>query len=282
MTIEMGEYVMERKSIPHYRIGDYARNMGVTPDLLKHYERKGLIQSVQAENGYRYYPFNQSVPLLECMRLRNYGVTLHEMDNLLNSADVSQVRATLDHHAARMKSRVFRDTLFLEEHEKLTRWLSRMENAPFWEILFREPMLFLPHSNGFEFLDSPDIQTLLPEWMSWMPLVKSARLSRWMESGDATGQWGFVIAEETAEGIRLPVNKAVIRIPGGRYLQYSAHLTFQNAKPAKDSFLAIRDVFQRLDVPIPDEFLQIVIMNLRIRNCQESFSIFRLRMPDNP
>lgn len=27
-----------------YRIGDYARYMGVTPDFLKHYEENGLLE----------------------------------------------------------------------------------------------------------------------------------------------------------------------------------------------------------------------------------------------
>lgn len=38
-----------------YRIGDFAKYLGVTPDLLKHYEDMGIIQSIRSESGYRYY-----------------------------------------------------------------------------------------------------------------------------------------------------------------------------------------------------------------------------------
>ena len=63
----------------HYRIGTYAQNMGVTPDLLKHYEKMGLLHAQTSENGYRYYPFSESVSLLECFSLRNYQMPLQQM-----------------------------------------------------------------------------------------------------------------------------------------------------------------------------------------------------------
>ena len=53
-----------------YRIGDYARYMGVTPDFLKHYEENGLLAVHYTSSGYRYYDFDQSSRILEYMRLR--------------------------------------------------------------------------------------------------------------------------------------------------------------------------------------------------------------------
>ena len=44
-----------------YRIGDFAKYLGVTPDLLKHYEDVGIIQSRRSESGYRYYSFSTTV-----------------------------------------------------------------------------------------------------------------------------------------------------------------------------------------------------------------------------
>ena len=54
-----------QKDLKPYRIGEYARYMGVTPDFLKHYEQFGLITPSVAENGYRYYPFRESSRLLD-------------------------------------------------------------------------------------------------------------------------------------------------------------------------------------------------------------------------
>lgn len=71
------------KTFTHYRIGDFAKYLGVTSDFLKHYEEAGLIDVVQRASGYRYYPFNQAARVIEYMRLRNYGVTVKEMNGVL-------------------------------------------------------------------------------------------------------------------------------------------------------------------------------------------------------
>ena len=43
-----------------YRIGDFAKYMGVTPDFLKHYEEQGLVHASHRNGGYRFYDFQQS------------------------------------------------------------------------------------------------------------------------------------------------------------------------------------------------------------------------------
>lgn len=75
-----------------YRIGDYARYMGVTPDFLKHYEENGLLEVQYTSSGYRYYDFDQSSRILEYMRLRNYGVTVKDMSRMLSAEDGEALR----------------------------------------------------------------------------------------------------------------------------------------------------------------------------------------------
>ena len=52
--------------IKEYRIGEFAKYLGVTPDLLKHYEDQGIIRPSRSDSGYRYYPFNTTMLLIEC------------------------------------------------------------------------------------------------------------------------------------------------------------------------------------------------------------------------
>ena len=67
-----------------YRIGDFARYLGVTAEFLKHYQESGLLDVTQrAESGYRYYGFDQSARILQYMRLRNYGISVKEMGPFL-------------------------------------------------------------------------------------------------------------------------------------------------------------------------------------------------------
>ena len=53
--------VIPISQIREYRIGEFAKYLGVTPDLLKHYEDQGIIQPTRSDSGYRYYPFNTTM-----------------------------------------------------------------------------------------------------------------------------------------------------------------------------------------------------------------------------
>ena len=49
--------------------------------MLKHYEDVGIIQSERSESGYRFYSFITTIDLIKSIRLRNYGLTLREIQN---------------------------------------------------------------------------------------------------------------------------------------------------------------------------------------------------------
>ena len=80
-----------------YRIGDFARYLGVTAEFLKHYQESGLLDVTQRASGYRYYGFDQSARILQYMRLRNYGISVKEMGPFLEGG----LDEAVGRHAAR-------------------------------------------------------------------------------------------------------------------------------------------------------------------------------------
>ena len=54
-----------------YRIGDFARELGVTPDFLKYCEKNGFLQPEIEENGYRYFDFRQSALAIEYLKMKS-------------------------------------------------------------------------------------------------------------------------------------------------------------------------------------------------------------------
>ena len=73
-----------------YKIGEFSKYMGVTPDFLKHYEQYGLIQPNISESNYRYYNFEKASDVIECVRLRNWGFSLKEIQNITQEASVEE------------------------------------------------------------------------------------------------------------------------------------------------------------------------------------------------
>lgn len=260
MTRECGR----RRTARSYRIGEYAKKMGVTPDFLKHYGEKGILDADQRDGGYRWYDFHQSPVILECMRLRNHGVTVREMKPLVTELSGPEALARIDDGMEMLRQRVLHDSAVIEEHERLKAWFEARRigvpvpdadgaPAPDWEVRPIEPLVFLPHSTGLTFLDDPKVPEILPAWVEWMPVVKSAlgiRLPPGISGipEDAEGlpsRWGLVARESDAVRLRIPVNEVVTRIPGGR--AFIAHFADADPADAADPVaLRIRSVLDRL------------------------------------
>ena len=202
-----------------YRIGDFARYLGVTPDLLKHYEEVGLLRPERTESGYRYYPFHTTALLIECVRLRNYGMTLREIREILirRSVESAQVEKRLSDNVSHLRQEALLDTLLAEDYDAFLSWRTPLETAEYdWDIRWSRPMLFLPHTDGYDFLEDGRIYELLKDWMSYIPIVKSSmKVER---SGRVS--WGFAVPEDTLERLQLPVNAVVERVPPQKVFYY--------------------------------------------------------------
>lgn len=195
-----------------YRIGDYAYYMGVTPDLLKHYEQFGLVSSSARENGYRYYPFCLSGKLLECMKLRSYGFPLRDMEEILNKDDMEEVQKKLEGRIEEIRRRQIFDQALMEEYAGFSRWFGRMRDKKSdWHVEEGEEMYFLPHTNGYDFLEDRRIYEVLKDWVSWMPMVKSCKQIRSLEKEDYS--WGLIVPAELARKHGIPLNDAVRYLP---------------------------------------------------------------------
>lgn len=217
-----GRVMKKAKEEKFYRIGDFAKYMGVTPDFLKHYEENGLLQVRYRESGYRYYNFDQSSRILEYMRLRNYGVSVKEMNAMLGDDDEAAMRL-LDEKAERLRREADRIAAVLEEHERLKAWYAKRRAKPVdWFVTEAEPYYFLPHSNFKDFIKDERIYPILREWIDWMPVAKSAlQIERPQVPGDPYPmQWGMVLKASLAKRFGIPVNDAVIRQPAGKAFVY--------------------------------------------------------------
>ncbi len=262
----------DKKATSMYRIGDYARYMGVSPDLLKYYEKLGLIQSETLENGYHYYAFQQSVPLLECMRLRNYGFSLREIRDLMKKLPFDNVQTLLDSQVNDLEKRLQFEQLVVQEHRRISAWMDMMRTS---DTIIQEkqvePLLFLPQSHQRDFIRDERINQLLGTWVNAMPLVKSCRLMPDMLAPDTVqdASWGLAVTESSAHLLGLPMNDVVKQVPGGRYL----HIHYRRAASKYGSvaqlFDDIRALLRERGVQMAGPSVQIALMMMNTDNDRE-------------
>ena len=157
-----------------YRIGDFARYLGVTAEFLKHYQESGLLDVTQRASGYRYYGFDQSARILQYMRLRNYGISVKEMGPFLEGG-LDEAVGCLDAKVDEMRAQIERMQAVVEEHERIRLWFEERCAKPVdWEVCNMEPHWFLYHTNSREFLETSCVYDVLKTWGAWLPVTKSA------------------------------------------------------------------------------------------------------------
>ncbi|MBQ7692405.1 MAG: MerR family transcriptional regulator [Oscillospiraceae bacterium] len=205
------------RRLKQYRIGDYAKYLGVSPDFLKHYEQQGIIRPSRSESGYRYYSFETTMKLIESIRLRNYGMTLREIREILTDRreDDGQVQNRIAENIRHLEQEIRLDEALIRDFSEFAAWRAPLEGRDWdWEVRTSAPMLFLPHTNKYDFLPDPRIYELLREWMSYIPIVKSTmRIGK-----DGRVAWGFVVSERDLRELGLPVNDVVETVPSQKIL----------------------------------------------------------------
>ena len=208
-----------------YRIGDFARELGVTPDFLKYCEKQGYLKPHTEPNGYRYYDFVSSAPIIEYMKLRNQGFTAREINEAL-------CESSFDGAILRMQGRREEVTRHIAFEQALLRYYDEIAQMrgnfragePVWQVRHTEGFFFLPHSQEHDFIAEDAVREKVSVWNRYLPIVMSAKRLPLSAQGHirAEGEgmtWGFCAEEGFAAQVGLPTQEPVLYIPPRRCLE---------------------------------------------------------------
>jgi MerR family copper efflux transcriptional regulator len=127
----------ENSKRAYFRSGELARSAGVSPDTLRHYERKGLLATPRrSANGYREYTASALDRVHLVRRALGVGFTLDELARILavrdrGGAPCQQVRALAGKKLAEVETRLEELTALRDELKvMLQNWDARLINNP--------------------------------------------------------------------------------------------------------------------------------------------------------
>ena len=128
----------ENSKRAYYRSGELARLAGVSPDTLRHYERKGLLSRPRrSTNGYREYSASALDRVHLVRRALGVGFTIDELARILavrdrGGAPCQQVRTLAGKKLAEVETRLVELTVLRDELQvMLKNWDARLiENPP--------------------------------------------------------------------------------------------------------------------------------------------------------
>jgi DNA-binding transcriptional MerR regulator len=121
----------------YFRSGDLARLAGVSPDTLRHYERKGLLDRPRrSANGYREYAASALDRVHLVRRALGVGFTLDELARILvvrdrGGAPCQQVRALAGKKLGEVETRITELTTLRDELQVLLKdWDALLSKNP--------------------------------------------------------------------------------------------------------------------------------------------------------
>ena len=130
------------------KIGDFSRISQVTIKALRLYDALGLLQpaSIDPFTSYRYYTLDQLADIHRIMALKEMGLSLDQIRDLLSSdLPLEQLRGMLRMKRAELHQRIDEETLRLRQAEFRLRQLELEENMPTLDVVIKkvEPLYAL-------------------------------------------------------------------------------------------------------------------------------------------
>lgn len=202
-----------------YKIGEFSKFMGVTPEFLKHYEQYGLIPPSTSEKGYRYYSFEMASEVLECIKLRNWEFSLKEIQKIITELSVEEILEMYAEKITEMKEMIRFYEAVIHDYEQTRKWIESKPDSDDWTIEMLEETVFLTHSNKRDFVHDPGMTRIMEQWVQWMPMVHSCQyISEFRGIENPDFQWGFSVPLHMAQTYGLMIDKPCRIIPAQRCL----------------------------------------------------------------
>lgn len=212
---------MDSASNPkNYRIGEFAKRMGVSPHFLKYYEESGILRPDTHENRYRFYNMWDASIILECKRMKNMGFSVKESHKIITDSTAADLEQMLQTHADTLSAEVGRKQMALEALQKMRADL-RLCQTMEWQICPSRPVWFLPHTEEQAFISDAGTYSQLESWVDAMPVVRSAQRLTWDDDGQWHLEWGFTVPADKVDALGLkPAAPAVLMSTDRVFEQY--------------------------------------------------------------
>lgn len=200
-----------------YKIGDVAKILGISPELLRYYQRKGVVTPATDENNnYRYYDAWDINFLIDCLWFKNYGFGIEQTARLVSDSSYEDVMAAMHARRDEIADDLRRRQLLLDRAEEYFAAMERTRTQ-----LGKCDLVYSPAScryfnrRNYDYENIDELQELSLQWLKFMPFVSRCfEIKREALEGDAMDySWGYSIDIELVEKLGVPLVPPVQRLP---------------------------------------------------------------------
>ena len=222
-----------------YKIGDVARILGISTDLLRYYEKKGVVRPAKdANNDYRYYePWDINF-LIDCLWFKNFGFGIEEIAHMVTDSGYDELACLLECKEEELERALRRQKLLLERM-KVHRAEMLRGRALLGKCDVTESPEIVRYLNRHNFVydDDPVLARLSQEWLQHLPFVRRCFEIRQSDlpGGDGEGNfsWGMALDPVYVEEFGVACEPPVERLPARKCVHSVFKSTGKNAFTTK-------------------------------------------------
>ena len=187
-----------------YKIGDMAKILGISPDLLRYYEKKGVVSPVKDRNNdYRYYDTRDTNFLVDCLFYKNFGFSIEETSELVRSCSIDEISGRFLENETQLEESIRRQQLLLRRSQKYRRSIARISDHLGRCSFDRRPAcIYYINRHNQEFDTAPDLGRVTRQWLKYLPFSRRSFIvpMEALLSPDSREefQWGFSLSQEYA------------------------------------------------------------------------------------
>ena len=210
-----------------YKIGEVAKILGISTDLIRYYEEKGIVSPVKnPQNGYRYYDAWDINFLIDCVWYKNFGFSIDEIVKIESKSTYDSLLDRLDTMEASMARELHRRELLLE---RIRRQRESLENVRTLldrcEVAEGPELVYYLNRHNFDYESDSAFHTLSRRWLKYMPFSKRYFEVEGSLVPGSMYSWGFSLEPKYVEEFGVEVKPPIKKRPGVR----SIHSAFKSS-----------------------------------------------------
>ncbi|BBF42649.1 predicted transcriptional regulators [Lachnospiraceae bacterium KM106-2] len=204
-----------------YKIGEFAKYMGVSKDLVKHYQTCGIIEpDVNEENSYRHYNMRHGERILQSRKYRSLGFSVDDAKHIVYERTASEMFDTIRSQTDEIDNQIAKLTMKKVLLEQLHQQFEMcQEKKGTCERVRLPKQYFLPHIEENAFCEKKEIVEQITNWMKHIEYAyKTARVTMYPEWQE--NDHGLLMEEQYFVKLELPVIDDMIIYEEGDYIVY--------------------------------------------------------------
>lgn len=209
-----------------YRIGEVARILGISTDLLRYYEKKGVVTPEKdSSNDYRYYDSWDINFLVDCLWFKNFGFSIEQIADMVKIHGADELGALFLDKEEELRRTIKRCELLLLRSERYRCDLSKTKDLLYRCCVEDSPELVqFINREGQEYFNTPETARLARQWLSAMPFNRRCfEISE--RGGEDACRWGFSLDMDYVRELEFEVSGPMTVVPARR----SIHTVFKSA-----------------------------------------------------